>query len=291
MRKQFIKTTESLLKEQKDTVLLLGDIGVFGFRESFKNYPDRVYNIGILEQSTISLASGLSIAGLIPIVHTIAPFLVERALEQLKIDFGYQGLNGNFVSVGGSYDYAGLGPTHHCPGDVQQLLTIPNIEIVLPGSSEELDQLLRQAYNNGNPTYFRLTEYENNFSCKVNFGEGNLIKKGTKATIVCIGNMLQQVIDATHDIDVSILYYTTVSPFDSNLLLNNLSDKIILVEPYYQGGLNYKINQVLQNHKYSLYNIGVPVRFLTNYGKKTEHDYDLRLDTNSIREKINKIIL
>lgn len=291
MRKQFIKTIESILPLEEKAVLLLGDIGVFGFRNSFTKYPDRVYNIGILEQSTISLASGLSITGLIPIVHTIAPFLVERALEQLKIDFGYQGLNGNFVSVGGSYDYAGLGPTHHCPGDVQQLLTIPNFEIVLPGSSSELDQLLRQVYNNGNPTYFRLTEYENNSSYNVNFGKGNLIKKGTKATIVCIGNMLQRVIDATYDTDVSILYYTTVAPFDSSLLLNNLSDKIILVEPYYQGGLNYKINQILQNHKCSLYNIGVPLQFLTNYGKKTEHDYALGLDTNSIREKINKIIL
>ena len=59
----------------------------------FKKYPKRIYNIGILEQSMISLAAGLSNEGLRPIVHTIAPFIVSRALEQLKIDFGYKSLS------------------------------------------------------------------------------------------------------------------------------------------------------------------------------------------------------
>jgi hypothetical protein len=70
MRKQFVKTVESLVEIDTRAVVLLGDIGIFGFRNSFKNYPDRTYNIGILEQSTISLAAGLSIGSMIPIIHT-----------------------------------------------------------------------------------------------------------------------------------------------------------------------------------------------------------------------------
>jgi transketolase len=130
MRKQFTKTLQDILYSNNKTCLLLGDIGVFGFRNELKNIPDRAYNIGILEQSTISLAAGLAKTNIIPFVHTIAPFLVERAFEQLKVDFGYQGLNGNFISVGASYDYASLGCTHHCPGDVMCLLSIPNMEIM-----------------------------------------------------------------------------------------------------------------------------------------------------------------
>ena len=189
MRKQFVKTVEKILDENNKSILLLGDIGVFGFRNSLKNYPDRAYNIGILEQSTISLAAGLSKTDLIPIVHTIAPFMVERAYEQLKVDFGYQNLNGNFVSIGSSYDYASLGPTHHCPGDVPILLQIPNMQIIIPGNSKEFDILFNQSYDNCSPTYFRLSEYENLYEVDITFGKANLIKNGKKATIICFGNL------------------------------------------------------------------------------------------------------
>ena len=286
MRKQLVKSVSNLLVNDKNTILLLGDIGVFGFRDSFKEYPDRVYNIGILEQSTVSLSSGLSSVGLIPIVHTIAPFLVERCLEQLKVDFGYQELNGNFISIGSSYDYSSLGGTHHCPGDISQLLTIPNMEIIIPGTSEELNQLLLQGYNNGNPTYYRLSEYENKISYPVTIGKGNLIKKGKNATIVCVGNMLQKVIDATENEDVTILYYTSLNPFDEEILIQNFNDNIIVVEPYYEGGINYKINKSLKGMKYKINNIGVPHKFLRNYGSKTEQDEKLGLDFHGIKEKI-----
>jgi transketolase len=290
MRKQLVKSVEHILATDSNSVLLLGDIGVFGFRESFKNHPSRVYNIGILEQSTVSLASGMSTIGLTPIIHTIAPFLVERALEQLKVDFGYQNLNGNFVSIGASYDYAGLGPTHHCPGDISQLLTIPNMEIVVPGTSEEFNTLLNEGYNNGSPTYFRLSEYENTISHKVKFGRGELIKVGSKATIICVGNTLQNVVESTEDLDVTILYYTTISPFDSELLQVNFNDNIIVVEPFYEGSINYKITKALEGRKYSLTNIGVPHNFLINYGTKLEHDKHLGLDKDGIRKKIKECL-
>ena len=148
MRGQFVKTIESLIETDQQVVLLLGDIGVFGFRNSLREKPNRVYNIGILEQATVGVAAGLAKAGLIPIIHTIAPFLVERCFEQLKIDFGYQQLGGNFISVGASYDYSALGCTHHCPGDVGILKKIPNMEIIVPGTSQEFDQLFKEVYNN-----------------------------------------------------------------------------------------------------------------------------------------------
>jgi transketolase len=286
MRKEFVKTVESLLLEDEKTTLLLGDIGVFGFRNSFKNYPERVFNIGILEQSTISLSAGLSLSGLIPIVHTIAPFLVERAFEQLKLDFGYQNLGGNFVSVGSSYDYSALGPTHHCPGDVQVLSTIPNLEIVVPGNSEEFNKIFTQTYKNNKPTYFRLSEYENEKTYNTEFGKGVIIKKGTNATIICFGNILQNVIDATKEMDVTILYYNTINPFDSQLISEHFNENIIVIEPFYKGSTNYKITESLAGYKYKLFNIGIPHNFLYNYGTKKEQDKFLNLDYEGIKKQI-----
>ena len=100
MRKQFVTSVTRLLERDERVCLLLGDIGVFGFHDAFVRFPDRVYNVGILEQAMVSMAAGLASTGLIPIIHTIAPFLAERSLEQIKLDFGYQMLGGVFVTVG-----------------------------------------------------------------------------------------------------------------------------------------------------------------------------------------------
>jgi transketolase len=255
MRKQFVKTVSEVLEIDNNTALLLGDIGVYGFREEFKKYPNRVYNVGVLEQSMIGMAAGMSLNGMTPIVHTIAPFLVERAYEQLKIDFGYNDIGGNFVSIGASYDYAALGATHHCPADVHILKQIPNMQIVVPGNSKEFDELFKLSYNNRKPTYFRLSEYENELfdnSRKVKFGEPAIINCGTKkeATIVVVGNMLDRVLEAVENIDVTILYYTTLQPFDYDALCRNWNENIIIVEPYYTGGL---LNDVISNKRPARY--------------------------------------
>jgi transketolase len=230
MRKQFVKTLQTILYNDVNTTLLLGDIGVFAFRNEFINIPNRVYNIGILEQTMIGVAAGLSKNGLIPFVHTIAPFLVERAYEQLKIDFGYQKLGGNFISVGASYDYAALGCTHHCPADILLMTGIPGMEILIPGNSQELDILLKTTYNNGNPTYTRISEDIHTISLDVEYGKANIIKKGTKATIICYGPLLEAVNEATKNMDVTVLYYSTIMPFDSKTLADNFNDIIIVCE-------------------------------------------------------------
>jgi transketolase len=290
MRKQLAVTIYELMEKDENICMLLGDIGVFGFRKCFEKYPDRTYNIGILEQSMISMAAGFSKTELIPVVHTISPFIVERALEQIKVDFGYQKLNGNFISVGNSYDYSGLGCTHHCPGDVNILSSIPNMQIIVPGNVFEFDSLFKETYNNGSPTYFRLSEYKHDLNLDIVFGKANILKTGSKATIVCYGNMLKQIYNAVQDLDVTLLYYTTVIPFDEITLRENYNENIIVCEPFYEGSTNYYINRALNGLKYSLYNIGVPREFILNYGKKDQIDVLLGLDENSIKEKIYKII-
>ena len=89
MRKNFPIVTEKLMQKNKKIFCLLGDIGVFSFRNIFNKYKNRILNMSTMEQSMIGFAAGLSKAGFIPIIHTIAPFLVLRALDQIKIDFVY----------------------------------------------------------------------------------------------------------------------------------------------------------------------------------------------------------
>jgi transketolase len=290
MRKQFVETVEEILKKDERTVLLLGDIGVFGFRNAFKEYPDRVYNIGILEQSTISMSAGLNMVGLIPIVHTIAPFLTERCFEQIKDDFGYQKLGGNLVSVGASYDYAGLGCTHHCPADVPILMNIPDVQIVVPGTSEDFDTLFKESYANGKLKYFRLSERKNQNKFAVSFGKAKVVKKGKSATVIAVGPLLDVVLSSVKDLDVTVIYITTIRPFDIETVRRNIvGGKVMICEPYYSGAL---AESVLSASKKPLKIefIGVPKEFLTNYGTMEDHDQALGFTEKETFKKVKKLI-
>lgn len=271
-------------------VLLLGDIGVFGFRNAFARWPARTYNVGICEQSTIGLAAGLAAEGLIPIVHSIAPFVVERCYEQLKVDFCYQALGANVVSVGGSYDYAGLGCTHHCPGDVQALAALPGMEIVVPGTPGELDQLLREGYANGSPTYFRLSERSNRETKPVELGKAMVLRSGKAGAVVAVGPMLDLALEACEGLDVSLVYLTTLAPFDVAALAALDTDRFVLVEPFYAGTLAEQIVRARHPRPVSLELVGVPRTFLTSYGRADDHDAALGLTPEGVRARVVRFI-
>lgn len=291
MRGQFVETTRKLIETDDRVVALLGDISVFSLRETIAKYPKRVFDIGIMEQTSISMAAGLAIAGMIPIFHTIAPFLVERAYEQLKLDFGYQNVGGNFIGTGASFDYTSLGSTHHCPADVNILKQIPNMQIVIPGTADEFKILYETEYDNGAPTYFRLSEQSNEESYPVVLGKANVIKRGTQATVIAVGPMLQTVVDAVADMDVTILYYTTASPFDAETLQQEWNGKpILLCEPYYQGGLCYDILEALHNEKLKMDFAGVPHQFILRYGTLQEELDCLGMTVNAVREKAVRLL-
>jgi len=291
MRKQFVATIERLLDEDPRLVVLLGDIGVFAFRIAFKKHPKRVINIGILEQATVSLAAGLAKEGFIPLFHSIAPFVVERAFEQIKVDFGYQQLAGHFVSVGGSYDYAALGCSHHCPGDIELMQAVPGMQIIVPGHPAEFDALMKQSFAEEKPTYHRLSERSNNQARNVIFGKAEVIQKGKGPVIVTVGPFLDRVVEAALGIDATILYYTTLAPFDGETLRTHAGDgRILCVEPFYEGTLAASITQALRGQRIAFSCMGVPRRFLTDYGHASQHDAVCGLLSANIRSRIEALL-
>ena len=158
LREVFASTMLEIGLIDESLVVMVGDIS-HGILQPFaKACPDRYFNIGICEPSIVNLASGLSKVGLNPVVHTIAPFITERSYEQIKLDFGYQNLSMNLISVGGSFDYAQLGCSHHCYTDVSLLAHLKRSVIVLPASPIEFNKLFKDLYKQNTINYFRLTE-------------------------------------------------------------------------------------------------------------------------------------
>src|SRR5262245_36136934 len=126
MRERFTSVTPGLLAADPALALVLADVPAGLFEPARMRYPGRVLNLGIREQLLVSVAAGLALAGMRPIAHTFASFLVERPFEQIKLDLNHQNVGAVLVSAGGSYDYSGSGRTHQAPGDVALLDTLPD---------------------------------------------------------------------------------------------------------------------------------------------------------------------
>ena len=240
LRKVFAETITEIARVDERLIVFVGDISHGIFKELRQDFPDRYYNIGICEPGMLNVAAGLSAKGLIPVVHTIAPFLIERSYEQIKLDFAYQGLGVNLISVGGAFDYAKLGCSHHCYTDYSLLSKFSKSNIFFPGSDIEFRSIFKNVYNNGEMNYFRLTEFPHDVSfesSEIKVGKAIKISSGSDLTIVTAGAALKRVKEATYLLNksgysVDILYYHTLKPFDSKIVFDSVSKtkKVIVFE-------------------------------------------------------------
>ncbi|MEZ4659492.1 MAG: transketolase C-terminal domain-containing protein [Caldilineaceae bacterium] len=272
---------------------MLADISTNYFRDAMQKHPARVINVGIMEQTAVSLAAGLALEGFHPIVHSIAPFVTERPFEQIKDDFCYQGLGGTVISIGASYDYGTDGMTHQGAADVPILKTLPRMQICVPGAPDEFETLLRQTYNNGAPTYIRTSIQQNDASRPVRFGKLHVEQEGKDGVVVAVGPMLDRTLAAVADLDVTVLYATTIAPFDANTLqaaVAQASPNVIVVEPYYEGALTSDLAKALQAVPARIHAIGVPRQILDRYGPPERHDEELGLTAEGIRSRITEFL-
>jgi len=282
MRRQFKDTVTDIAARDERAVVVLGDISHYLFSAFQENYPERFYNMGICENALISVAAGLSAQGFHPFVPTIAPFLTERSLEQIKLDMCYNEFGGNILSCGSSFDYAWDGATHHCYSDLAILRLLPGMEVIQPGSRKELDALLRSQYGNGRPTYFKLSDHPHNLDLDVTFGKGLVLKTAdTDVTVVTAGPLLGNVIEACKDLSVNLLYFPTIKPIDTELVAQYQHSRFLVVHDGF--GLREAINEVPGLR--TAYH-GLPDQFCVWYG--TVHDIrkQIRLDPQGIHAAV-----
>jgi transketolase len=288
MRERMARSVTELFRDDPRVAIVLAEISTPLFNDAFAHDPTRAVNVGIMEQTMVGVAAGFAMEGFLPFAHTIAPFLAERALEQIKLDFGYQELEGTFATVGASYDYTAEGFTHHAPADVQEMLAVPRMEVVVPGTAGELDTLLRATYADGHPTYLRTSARENAASRAVEFGRLDVVRRGAEATVVVVGPMLDRTLTAIEGLDLTVLYATTISPFDAHAMAREAADaaEVIDVTPFLEGTLTHTLTAALAHRPARFASIGVSRDVLRRYGTPEEHDRERRLDVAGIRERI-----
>ena len=307
MRNTFAKVLTEEAKKDNNIVLLSGDIGNRMFDE-FKNVanPNRFFNCGIAESNMMSVAAGMALSGLKPVVYTITPFTTTRCLEQIKIGVCYHDAPVIIVGTGSGLSYAELGPTHHSLEDIAILNCLPNIQILTPADSIQLEMQLREAFTSKKPTYIRIGKKGepnlHNYKNNLGIGKANYLKVGEGILILGIGPIIDEAIQAANTLlkknqNISILNIGSIRPLDEEMLNNcyaeNFHTWITLEEHYISGGLATIIGNWLQkkedNKKINLINMGIPNKFINELGDQKFTRNKLGIDSEGILNLIESL--
>jgi transketolase len=285
MRNTFLTEVKNIIRKEQDTMFFTIDMGTWALGDLFEEYPDRAINFGIMEDGLVSVAAGVASQGMVPIIYGGWSFLIERALEQVKLDLVHQKLGANIVGTGAAFEYSKYGYSHYCPEDVAILKAIPGIEIVTPGNKQEFKKLFYDTYRNGNTTFFRLTDHVNSWDTDVEFGKATVIKEGKKATVIAVGNMLDMVMEVCKNEDVTVLYYTTLTPFDQETLDTHRNEKILICQPFYNGSL---LNEVYMPGS-KIVEMGFPRDIYRNYGTYEDVLRHYGINTKTVSYSLRKL--
>lgn len=247
MRNAFADEIEQLAAEDPRIVLLSGDIGNRLFDKFKARFPDRFYNCGVAEANMITMAAGLAMTGLRPVVYTIASFLVYRPYEQIRIDIGYHNLPVTLVGVGGGLSYASNGVTHHATEDIAVMRAIPTFSIFNAGDAMEVRAGLRSALASDSPFYLRIGKkrepvvHEEIPDCSLNLS--TLLQKGNDCTVLASGTLLPRVKEAVErlakdGVRSNLYSMPFVRPLDEKLLkhLCESNQKTFIVEEHNLNG-------------------------------------------------------
>lgn len=298
VRTQFADTMLAVGMEDPNLVVMVGDISHFALQPFAQACPGRFFNIGICEPASVSIAAGLSKTGLFPVFHTIAPFIVERSFEQIKLDFCYHRLGGNLITLGSAFDYSNLGCTHHCYNDFALLKTLPGVELCNPGSALEFDALFRQTYRSPALTYHRLPGHPHGVAVpadEIILGKTIQISEGADLTIVATGAQLRSAVEAKPMLqrlgwDPEILYVHTIRPLDAAAIqasVRKTGHVLVIEEHMRSGGLGDDVLRITRNiTQLRFTSIAIPDAFVTNYGTYDEHCQALGLSAEGIVEAV-----
>lgn len=256
------------------TAAMPDSTGVLAFGERF---PDRCFDVGIAEQHAVTMATGLAMAGMTPVLAVYSTFLT-RAFDQLNLDAG---LHGQHIVL--ALDRAGVtgddGPSHHGVLDMVLCMKVPNMTVFAPSSYQELQVMLADAVELcEGPASVRWPKTAATVVDDADVGTGlsaRLVRRGAdrRVCLIGVGKMLAAATEAAalleaDGVDATVWDPRVVKPLDGSMLDDAAEhDLIVTIEDgFREGGAGTGIETALRDRGRTgrVLVLGVPVTYLSH---------------------------
>lgn len=227
MRNAFAEEITRLAATDRRVVLLSGDIGNRLFDDFRAQSPERYFNCGVAEANMMSMAAGMAMSGLRPVVYTITPFATTRCLEQIRDDVCYHRAPVTIVGVGSGLGYASLGATHQSLEDIAFLRLFPEMTVVCPADPDAARSALAGVLGQDGPAYIRLGKKgEPPIAGRMQgfeLGRAARVRDGTDVCLVATGAGVQTALDAAdllekQAVSAAVVEMHTLKPVDEEAL-------------------------------------------------------------------------
>ena len=275
------------------TAAMPGGTGLLGFR---KEFPKRLFDVGIAEEHAVSMAGGLAKQGMIPVVALYSTFL-QRSFDQIIQDVAMLKLHVVFA-----IDRAGLvgedGETHHGVFDVGFLRQVPNMTILCPASMQEQQEMLRWAveefdgpvavrYPRGGDGAYTEADWKN--------GPVQCVRKGQDVTLISYGTISNHAVAAAEllaqaGIQATVLRLLQVHPLPLDAIRQSLPEKdqpvFVVEEVCDNSGIGQALAELLPN---TVTNMNLGDKFVTHGDMKSLYQH-YGLDAASIADRVREVL-
>lgn len=230
MRTEYGRALLEIGQDNDDVVVLGADttdsLKTAGFGREF---PDRLFNVGIAEGNMVSMAAGLAYSGKIPFASTYAIFLPGRAVDQIRNNVAYptrddrRGLNVKLVASHGGLSVGADGGSHQQLEDIAIMRAIPNFTVLVPADSASVYSLTHTMAKVYGPFYMRMARskttmvYDDN--CDILPGKATILRDGSDCTIAACGITVAMALEAAstlhkEGISCQVLDVFSIKPID-----------------------------------------------------------------------------
>ena len=219
--------------------------------------PEQFVEVGIAEQSLVSIAAGMARCGQKPYAVSPASFLSTRSMEQIKVDVAYSNTNVKLIGISGGVSYGALGMTHHSMNDIATLASIPNLRVYLPSDRLQTACLTEALLRDEKPAYIRVGRnavedvYEEG-NVPFTLDKATVLREGGDLAIIACGEMVRAAKAAGEQlaaagISATVLDMYCVKPIDRDAVLKAAKTGLVLTieEHAPTGGMGSMVDQII----------------------------------------------